>query len=122
MIDRLLERTGINDTDSNGCTAMHYSVRHMNQIDATRYLISRGADVTVVNHKVNTPLHDVMGGRMTGTLNENGNFNQPPDSPIKAREELVTLLVNAGGSMDVPSGAGKTPTQLLDELEKRQQI
>lgn len=42
IIDRLLKDTDINDTDADSCTAMHYLVRHLDQIDATRHLISRG--------------------------------------------------------------------------------
>lgn len=121
MIDRLLEGTSMNDTDSDGCTAMHYLVRNMDQIDATRYLISLGADVTVVNYKGNTPLHEVMKGTMLRRMGEDGlpDPSQPLDSPYTTREELIKMLVDAGGSMDQPNKAGHTPAQLLDEVNER---
>jgi ankyrin repeat protein len=94
MIDRLLEVTDINDTDADGCTAMHYLVRHLDQIDAARHLISRGADVNVINHKGNTPLHEVMKGTLLRRLDENGipDPSQPRDGPVRAREELIKVL------------------------------
>ncbi|KAJ5937123.1 ankyrin [Penicillium verhagenii] len=119
MIDHLLKQTDINETDADGCTAMHYLVRHMDQIDATRYLISRGAGVTVKNHKGDTPLHDVMKGTMIRKRDENGNWLQPLDAPIQVRNELIQMLIDAGGSMDAPNGAGQTPTQLFEKLEQR---
>lgn len=49
MLDRLLESpTNINDTDPDGFMAMHYLIRHLNQIEAARHLVSRGADVSMV--------------------------------------------------------------------------
>ncbi|KAJ5722977.1 ankyrin [Penicillium malachiteum] len=100
MIDRMLNSSGINETDTAGCTALHYLVRHMNQMEAVRHLIRRGANVNAINHKGNTPLHEVMGG---------------------VQEESIKILVEAGGSMDQANGIGKTPTQLLDEITKRRQ-
>lgn len=121
LIDRLLEGADINDTDGDGCTAMHYLVRRMDQINATRYLIKLGADVNVINHKGNTPLHEVMKGTMLRRIGEDGMFDrsQPQDSPYKAREELIAILVNAGGLIDQPNSAGHTPAQLLGEIRER---
>lgn len=123
MIDRLLELSDSNDTDTAGCTAMHYLVRHMDQIDTMRYLIGRGANVNSVNHKGNTPLHEVMGGTLIRRVDKNGmpDPSQPRDAPYRAREELIKIMVDAGGSMEQANGAGKTPTQLLDELTERRQ-
>ncbi|KUL86304.1 hypothetical protein ZTR_08592 [Talaromyces verruculosus] len=113
MIDRLLKDTDINDTDADGCTAMHYLVRHLGQIDAARHLISRGADVNAINHKGNAPLHEViMKGKVIRRLDENGRPDpaQQRDAPVRAREEMTKVLVDAGGSMDQPNAAGQTPT------------
>ncbi|OOQ81610.1 hypothetical protein PEBR_42236 [Penicillium brasilianum] len=104
MLDRLLEPpTDINDTDADGCTAMHYLVRHLDQIEAARHLISRGAD------------------ELFGRLDEHRKFDhaQPKDAPARAREEWIKALVEAGGSMHQPNAAGQTPAQLLDELNER---
>lgn len=121
MIDRLLEETDINDTDADGCTALHYIVRHLDQVDAARHLISRGADVNAINHKGNAPLHDVMKGAMIRRLDKNGRPDpaQPRDAPVRAREEMVKALVDAGGAMDQQNAAGQTPSQLLHELTEK---
>jgi ankyrin repeat protein len=122
MIDRLLEDTDINDTDADGCTAMHYLVRHLDQIDAVRHLISRGADVNAINHKGNAPLHGViMKGTLIRRLEQNGRPDpaQSRDAPVRVREEMIEVLVDAGGSMDQPNPAGQTPTQLLHELTEK---
>lgn len=121
-IDRLLEETDINDTDADGCTAMHYLVRPLDQIDAARYLISRGADVKAINHKGNTPLHEVMKSTLIRRLDENGRPDpaQPrDDAPVRAREQMIRVLVDAGASMDQPNAAGQTPAQLLHELTEK---
>ncbi|KAJ5721992.1 ankyrin [Penicillium malachiteum] len=122
MIDHLLKQTALNETHAEGCTAMHYAVRNMDQIDATRYLISRGADVTVKNHKGDTPLHSLMGGTMMWKRYENGKPLQSRDAPIKARAELIRMLKDAGGSMDIRNDAGQTPTQTLEEIEQRRKM
>ncbi|OKO96407.1 hypothetical protein PENSUB_10582 [Penicillium subrubescens] len=122
MLDRLLEPpTNINDTDADGCTAMHYLVRHLDQIQAARHLIKRGADVSVVNHKGNTPLHELMKGTMLRHLDKYGKPDppQPRDAPARAREEWIKVLLEAGGSMHQTNAAGQTPAQLLDELNER---
>ncbi|KAJ5752984.1 ankyrin [Penicillium odoratum] len=96
LIDRLLEKTGINDTDAHGCTAMHYLIKRMDQIDAIRYLLKLGADVNVMNHKGNMPLHEMMKGTMMSKVDENGvrDPSQSWDSPYSRREELVKILVD----------------------------
>ncbi|KAJ5709527.1 ankyrin [Penicillium malachiteum] len=122
MIEHLLKQTDINETDADGCTAMHYAVRNMDQIDATRYLISRGADVTVKNHKGDTPLHNVMGGTMIWKRDENKKPLKSHDTPIKVRAELIQMLIDAGGSMDFRNAAGQTPTQMLEEVDQRRKM
>ncbi|KAJ5998451.1 ankyrin [Penicillium sp. IBT 35674x] len=75
------------DTDGGGCTAMHYLVRHLDQVDAIRHLISLGMDLTVINHKGDTPLHEVMKSTRIGRMGEDGLLDpsQPPDSPYTTR-------------------------------------
>lgn len=109
MIDRLLELSDINDTDIVRYTAMHYLVRYIDQIDAVRYLIGRGANVNAVNHKGNTPLHEVMRGTLNRRADENGmpNPSQPHHAPYRTREELIKILVDAGGSIEQSNGLGK---------------
>ena len=122
LLDRLLESPmDINDTDADGCTAMHYLARHLHQIEAARHLISHGANVSVVNQKGDTPLHELMKGSMPRRLHEYGKPDpaQPMDAPVRAREEWIKVLVEAGGSMHQPNAAGRTPAHLLDELNER---
>lgn len=121
MIDRLLESSDVNDTDSAGCTAMHYLVQYLDQIDAVRQLIDRGANVNVVDHKGNTPLHLVMRSTMFRKTDENGtpDPSQPWNHIYIVREEVVKMLVDAGGLMDQPNEAGETPTQLLAGVRER---
>jgi ankyrin repeat protein len=72
MLDRLLESpTDIIDIEADGYTAIHYLARYLVQIEATRYLISRGADISVVNHKGNTPLYELIRGTIRRRLGEN---------------------------------------------------
>ncbi|KAJ5939289.1 ankyrin [Penicillium verhagenii] len=117
LINRLLDLSDVNDIDATGSTAMHYLVPHMNQIDVVRHLISRGANVNVVNNKGNTPLHTVMNGTMSRRTDEDGkpDLSLPWYTPYQVREELVKIMVDAGGSMDQLNEAWKTPAQLLDE-------
>ncbi|PYI08316.1 hypothetical protein BO78DRAFT_428190 [Aspergillus sclerotiicarbonarius CBS 121057] len=121
LLDCLLQSVDINDADADGCAAMHYLVRHLDQIDAARHLIRRGADVNAINHRGNTPLHEVMKGTLLRKLDENGipDPAQPRDAPVRAREEWIKVLVDAGGSMHQPNAAGETPAQQLDEFTKR---
>ncbi|KAL2822216.1 hypothetical protein BDW59DRAFT_163809 [Aspergillus cavernicola] len=121
LLDRLLEKSDINETDIHGCTALHYLVKHLDQVETARHLISRGADVTITNHDGNTPLHEVMNGSMLRRLDEQRlpDPAQPLDAPRKAREELIGNLVGAGGDMDWINWAGKTPRMLLEEGRER---
>lgn len=48
--------------DINSDTALHVIARNLCQAEAARFLISKGAYVTVVNTKGNTPVHEVMRG------------------------------------------------------------
>jgi ankyrin repeat protein len=81
-------------------------------------LVSRGADVSAVNNKGNTPLHEVMTGRLIRRENEDGSLEWPTLSEkIQAHDEIISTLQDAGASMDQPNLAGKTPAQLL--VEKR---
>lgn len=121
MIDRLLESSDVNDTDSAGCTAMHYLVRYLDQIDAVRQLIDRGANVNVVDRNGNTPLHLVRRSRMFRKTDENGipDPSQPWNHIHIVREEVIKMLVDAGGLMDQSNEAGETPTQLLAGVRGR---
>ncbi|PYH48038.1 uncharacterized protein BP01DRAFT_313070, partial [Aspergillus saccharolyticus JOP 1030-1] len=117
LLDRLLKQVGVNDpatVDQN--TALHYLVRHLNQIDAARHLIQHGANVNAINAQGNTPLHELMWGTLPRRLDESVH----PQRPTRAREAFVQLLVDAGASMDQKNLAGQTPMQLLQEvLEQR---
>ena len=64
VINRLLEVTGINDTNADDYIAMHYLVKHLDQIDAASHLINKGADTNVINQKGNTSLHQAIEGTL----------------------------------------------------------
>ncbi|RAK73175.1 ankyrin [Aspergillus fijiensis CBS 313.89] len=122
MLERLLQSSpDINATDADGCTAMHYLVKNMDQVEAARYLISCGAEVDVADQQGNTPLHQVMKGTLIRKLDERGrpDPSQPKDAPVRARKQWIEMLVEAGGSMDRPNAYGKTPKRLLEELTER---
>ncbi|KAJ5718923.1 uncharacterized protein N7483_010005 [Penicillium malachiteum] len=72
-VDRMLDHLHINEKDDLGCTALHYLVRHLDQVDAIRHFVLRGADVNAVDLKGNTPLHEAMKGTIIKRMEEPGN-------------------------------------------------
>ncbi|TPR10320.1 Major Facilitator Superfamily protein [Aspergillus niger] len=88
---------------------------HLNQLDAARHLISRGADVNMADYVGNTPLHEVMKGTMLKRYDNNGNLDPtyPWDAPLRGRQQWIQVLVEAGGLMQQPNASGQTPAQLL---------
>lgn len=120
LIDRLLESNDINDADAAGCTAMHYLVLHLDQADAFHHLIKLGANVTITNRKGNSPLHEVVRGTLIARPAPGGGRDpRPRDTPLKTKTEWLKIMEEAGGSMDQPNAAGKTPRKLIDELTER---
>lgn len=121
--DMLLEFIDVNEVDAEGRTPLHSLVRCWNRTNAVRHLISRGADVTMADHKGNVPLHLVMTGRLSGWLWDYDNvptMTMDSEAPAKARGEMMQALMDAGASMDHVNAAGQTPSQLLDELKERE--
>ncbi|KAJ5167759.1 uncharacterized protein N7482_003353 [Penicillium canariense] len=117
ILNRLLEFVDVNDADTDGRTPLHCLVRHLNRINAIRHLISHGAQVNVADKKGNTPLHDVMYGNVIqGLAGIAESETMTSDRLVKAREEMIQALVEAGASMDSLNASGQTPTQLLDEV------
>ncbi|KAJ5925751.1 hypothetical protein N7454_007261 [Penicillium verhagenii] len=120
ILDLLLEFVNVNDVDIEGRTSLHFLVQFWNRIIAVRYLISRGADVNMVDHRGNTPLHMVMNGKLIPGLYQTAEFQTiTSDRPAAAREEMIQVLIDAGASMDHVNAAGQTPPQLLNELTER---
>ncbi|CAI7610632.1 unnamed protein product [Penicillium glandicola] len=118
LLEMLIPFVDINQADMNGWTALHSMARNLRQVNASRLLVSRGADASAVNNKGNTPLHEVMTGRLIRKEKEDGSLEWPTLSEkIQAHEEIISILQDAGASMDQPNVAGKTPAQLL--VEKR---
>jgi ankyrin repeat protein len=116
MLVFLLETIYINQINADGCTALHYLVKSLDQGDAIRHVVSQGADVNAIDNKGNTHLHEVMKGKMLRKLLfENGDLEPLPTGFLKrARDGLRHILLDAGASMDRTNGAGQTPAQVLD--------
>lgn len=97
------------------CTALHYLLKNLDQGDAIRHVINRSADINAIDNKGNTPLHEVMKGKMLRKRYENGELEPLPTGfPERARDELIQVLLDAGASMDRTNGAGQTPGEVLD--------
>jgi hypothetical protein len=109
----------IGDTDLDGNTPLHLAARCLDQVEAVRFLLSRGADVSAQNSKVNTPLYEVVDNpywmRDLGTTR---------DDNLRAQDEMLKELQGAGGNVDWMSqenAAGKTPLQIRDEKRREWQ-
>ncbi|KAJ6003322.1 hypothetical protein N7451_005869 [Penicillium sp. IBT 35674x] len=110
--DILLELIDVNDVDAEGRTPLHFLVRCWNRTNAVRHLISRGADVTMADHKGNMPLHMVMTGRLSGWLWDYANvpsMTMDFEAPAKARGKMIQILKDAGASMDHVNASRQTP-------------
>jgi ankyrin repeat protein len=114
LLGKFIPCADINKPDVNALTALHYMARNLRQVDASRVLVLRGADVHAVNKKGNTPLHEVAGGaRLMRREGEDGGFEWPSLEEIKALQEFILLLRWAGVDMDLGNLAGATPEGLL---------
>ncbi|PYH90322.1 ankyrin [Aspergillus ellipticus CBS 707.79] len=124
MLDILLESVGVKDLDRWGCTALHYIVQNFSQINAVRHLISRGADVNMVNRFGDTPLHEVIRGTLARGVDKRGHIEPMGREDVtKALDDLVKVLQDAGASMDKPNRGGKTPPQIRDDIfEERRRL
>jgi ankyrin repeat protein len=120
MVDQLLDHLQINETDDLGYTALHYLVRNLDQVDAVRYLVSRGAHVNAVDLKGNTPLHEVMKGTIIKPMEERGNREETTGRLKQAldhkRNAIIQILLGAGASEEVVNAAGETPRQVLERV------
>lgn len=58
----LVHGADISSVDTNGDAALHLMAKNQRQVEAAQFLVRKGADVTVVNVKGNTPVHEVMAG------------------------------------------------------------
>ncbi|PYH64959.1 uncharacterized protein BO88DRAFT_418871 [Aspergillus vadensis CBS 113365] len=124
MIDGPLELSiDINDRDSNGCTAMHYLVRHLNQPDVAHHPISWGEDIDFANHVKGTPLQEVIKRTMLRQYNRTRKSDsaQLCSALLRAQEQWIRVLVEAEGSVEQPNASGQIPAQLLSELTTEDQ-
>ncbi|QRD84956.1 ankyrin repeat-containing domain protein [Aspergillus flavus] len=124
LIDRVLEQVRVNDpAPVDGSTALHYLVRHWDQLDLLRYLVQCGATVNATNHRGKTPLHDVMRGGLF-VFDRRGCWRKLEpvdwDRSIQARDAMLGVLIEAGGCMEQRNCAGDTPTQVWDQVTERQ--
>lgn len=61
LLDILLSQNAkINQQDKDGNTELHLIARNLRQVQAARWLISRGEDVSLTNDKGNTALHECL--------------------------------------------------------------
>lgn len=116
LMDNLLSHgVQINKQDKDGNTALHLMARNLRQVQAARFLISRGADVSLTNGDGNTALHECLRmGIILHKQTRNGSVRPTPADRRRALDEMVTILLEAGGDavMDQPNSAGETPRQL----------
>lgn len=115
LLEKFIPSVDINKADVNGWTALHWMVRNLRQVEASRLLVHRGADVNAVNKKGNTPLHEAIGGRLIRKEKADGTLDYPTlVEKIRALDEIVSILREAGASMDQPNLARQTPAQLQE--------
>jgi ankyrin repeat protein len=120
LLEKFIPSVHINKADVNGWTALHWMARNLRQVEASRLLVHRGADVNAVNKKGNTPLHEAMGGRLIRKEKADGTLDYPTlAEKIRALDGIVSILREAGASMDQPNLARQTPAQLQEQKRAR---
>ncbi|KAJ6149608.1 hypothetical protein N7471_000807 [Penicillium samsonianum] len=113
----LLHGVKMNQQDSDGNTALHLMARNLRQTQAAKFLLSRGADVSLTNAKGDTALHEcmVMGIILQRQTRKGASLNPTLADRTRALDEMVCLLLEAAegdSMMDQPNSAGETPRQL----------
>jgi hypothetical protein len=69
--------------------------------------------VNVINKKGNTLLHEAVGGRLIRKQKADETIEYPtPGEKNRALDEIVSILREAGASMDQPNLARLTPAQI----------
>lgn len=121
-VDQLLDHLHISEKDDFGCTALHYLVRNLDQVDAVRHFVSRGADVNAVDLNGNNPLHEAMKGTTILRMEGHGNREEIMERLRQAldhkRDSIIQILLDAGASEEVVNAAGDTPKQVLDHVKE----
>lgn len=116
LMDNFLSHgTKINQQDKDGNTALHLMARNLRQVQAAKFLISRGADVSLTNDKGNTALHECLRmGIILQRQTSNGIVSPTFADRRRALDEMVAVLLEVEGdaTMDQPNLAGETPRQL----------
>lgn len=118
LMDNLLSHGAkmlINQQDIDGNTALHLMARNLRQTQATRFLISQGANVSLINGKGNTALHECLTmGRILERQTSNGVVGPTLADERKALDEMIAILLQVGvdAMMDQTNLAGETPRQL----------
>ncbi|KAE8330635.1 ankyrin repeat-containing domain protein [Aspergillus sergii] len=118
VIDLLIAHGAIiNHADKNGITALHIMASNLRQVKAAQFLIHRGADINAKTLKGDTPLCEAAGRGVLLNRASRTEENEyvTLDNRIKAQDAMVGVLQDAGGSLDQPNAAGKTPRQLLEQ-------
>jgi chitinase len=121
LIDLLLAHgADISQTDMNGDTVLHLIAKNFRQVEVTRALVNRGANVRDVNAKGNTPFHEVGLGLLRNRVFRRQKTEIVTlEDRLKAQNEMVAALQDGNGYsnalMDQPNVAGKAPRQLLEE-------
>jgi FAD/FMN-containing dehydrogenase len=76
--------------------------------------------VNAVNAEGETPLHKAMTALFPARHNRDGRLHlSTSEERIEAHDEILEILQEAGGSMDRPNAAGKTPRQFLEETREQ---
>lgn len=106
LLEKFIPHVDINKPDINGWTALHFMARNLRQVNASRLLVDRGADVHAVNKMGNTHLHGVVGGaRLHRREMEDGTLGWPTVAEERRAQEIVSVLRGAGARFDVLNAA-----------------